>query len=81
MFPEVILNCMAFTALVVLPYPSVKKFPELSLCLAILISEIKCLTKVVELGLNNVNVPEIVWSLSFPTPSANILNAVDCAKS
>ena len=79
--PLFIWNIIASTADVVFPYPPTKVFIEALVCLFVLILEIKCFTYVVELGLNNINVPEVAWSSSFPTPSAIAWAAVDCAKS
>ena len=46
----------------------------------VLLTAIKCLTKVVELGLNRFKVPEIAWSLS-ELPKFNPWKFVLCAKS
>ena len=48
---------------------------------ASLITEIKCFTKVVELGLNKNIDPENAWSLSLPTEGAIVRSPVACATS
>ena len=81
MLPELCLNCIPVIALVVLKYPPTKvftwKFPEDELLLLL----IKCFTKVVELGLNKNNSPEVEWSLSLPIYASISINPVVCASS
>ena len=64
-----------------LKYPPTKvftwKFPEDELLLLL----IKCFTKVVELGLNKNNSPEVDWSLSLPIDASISINPVVCASS
>ena len=70
MLPDDILNCTSSIALVVLIYPAIKLFlscespPPTS---AIVL--IKCLTNVVDDGLNKCKKPETQLSLAFPESS------------
>ena len=83
MLPELILNWIASTALVVLKYPATKPLILKSDAWYSLKSDVKCLTKTVELGLYNVKEPEMHSSLPLPRalPSEKAIKSVDCAKS
>jgi hypothetical protein len=79
MFPDDILNCIASIALVVLKYPETK--PSFAPVADTDDLEIKCLTKVVSLGLNKCKVPEELSSALVLKLSASLKYEVDCAKS
>ena len=66
MLPELILNCTASTAEVVLPYPAQYLSELPGVAKTVLPLAIKCFTNVVELGLNKCKVPPAHSSLSLP---------------
>ena len=81
MLPELILNCTALIADVVLKYPAELTFILKSLLWYVLFVDNQCFTKVVDDGLKSVRVPLQDWSLSFPVASVKFWKEVDCAKS
>jgi len=81
MFPELILNCIASTALVVLPYPPTYWLPAVVLLPTPEVCPINCLTNVVELGSNKCKYPEAPLSASLSTSQKRTWSDVDCAKS
>ena len=81
MLPVDILNCTASMALVVFPYPATEKSIEYPLPSVPCTLEIKCFTKVVDDGLNKVNTPDVLSSLSVPETKFNVKKFALCAKS
>ena len=76
-----ILNCISSIAEVVLKYPAKNVLYVVAVCCAWLALPKKCLTKVVELGLNNLKYPDTDWSLSLPKFPIIVWKPVPCAKS
>ena len=66
MFPEEIENCTASTAEVVFTYPAVKASCAVGVETQFDVLAIKCLTNVVELGLNKCKKPAVLSSLLTP---------------
>ena len=79
MFPELNLKSTASIALVELKYPATK--PSFASALATDDLDIKCLTKVVSLGLNKCKTPDVLSSAFVLKLSASLKKLVDCAKS
>ena len=81
MLPDDILNWIASTADVVLPYPAQYLSELPGVAKTVLPLAIKCFTNVVELGLNKCKIPDEFSSLLFPHLLTNSWKDVDCAKS
>ena len=82
--PDDILKIAELIAEVVLQYPPInilKLKPPPSWYLLLETSDKKCLTKVVELGLNKIIEPLIDISLALSIQSTYLISPVDCAKS
>ena len=79
MSPELILNCISSIALVVLKYPAVKKSFSLSDGWYEEALPIKCLTKVVDDGLNKCKYPLPHSSFSAPISPVQSWKPVPCA--
>ena len=81
MLPDDIWNWIASTAEVVFPYPAICPSNVNGFEAIILTLDVKCLTKVVELGLNKFKEPDVPSSALLFCPIVKGWNPVPCAKS
>ena len=78
MLPVAIWNWTASIALVVFAYPAANPPQELLVDSYVFVLAIKCLTNVVDDGLNKCKNPVVHWSLSLPTRWAILIKSVLC---